>query len=324
MKIKNILTAAACISLCFAALTGCTVQKQDENMEQQNKNAETSKDFSYEIEKENEVSVADEAEPAELTYLRAKIKENHSAVGVAYCGFVSNIESIHDYNYASDFSTNSLFRVYPFFYIYPVSINVGVEMFAVVPASTQSHITVYKVVLSDNGEFVVDRDTVLYEDASGKPFVFLCNDHEAYSNVLIIVQDGDETVEVSPRISIEDDRGLVLGDGCYDFTVKDIRDYRSEAREYLTENIDEIRDGMENGMILRWDDEISLYGHYALQYALGKYDEDGTFHVVREYLIDEYYTMAFYAPAWDEDTTGWRVVGKGFEYSIFKFHQAKD
>lgn len=169
-------------------------------------------------------------------------------------------KSVHDYNYASDFSTNNIFNVYPFFYEYPVSLNVGVEMFAVVPASTQSYVKVYKVNLDDNGDFIVDRDTVLYEDETGKPFVLLCNDHEAYSNVLITVQNGDETVEFSPRISIENDDGLVLGEGCYDFTVKDIRDYHSEAREYLTENIDEIKDGIENGMSLRWDDEVYIYG----------------------------------------------------------------
>lgn len=36
-------------------------------------------------------------------------------------------------------------------------------------------------------------------------------------------------------------------------------------------------------------------------------------------MIDEYYTMAFYEPEEDEETVGWRVVGKGLEYN-----QAKD
>lgn len=312
MRIKNILMAAACIILCFALLTGCTAQKQDENTEPSN-------EFSSEIKEENKKNDTDESEPSELTYLRAKIKENDSTVGVAYVGFVPNTEIIHDYNYASDYSTSNIFNVYPFFYEYPVSLNVGVEMFAVVPASTQSYVKVYKVNLDDNGDFIVDRDTVLYEDETGKPFVLLCNDHEAYSNVLITVCDGDETVEFSPRISIENDDGLVLGEGCYDFTVKDIRDYHSEAREYLTENIDEIKDGIENGMSLRWDDEVYMCNHYTLKFVLGKYDEDGTFDIAREYLIDEYYTLAFYEPEEDEKTIGWRVVGKGFEYN-----QAKD
>lgn len=37
-----------------------------------------------------------------------------------------------------------------------------------------------------------------------------------------------------------------------------------------------------------------MYNHYTLKYVLGKYDENGTFDIAREYLIDEYYTLAFY------------------------------
>lgn len=310
MRIKNIFTTA-CIILCFALLTGCTVQKQDENRE-------PSKEFSSELKKENKKSDTDESEPSELTYLRVKIKENDSAVGVAYVGFVPNTEIIHDYNYASDFSTSNIFNVYPFFYEYPVSLNVGVEMFAVVPASIQSNIKVYKVGFGDDGELHVDRDTVLYEDKTGKPFILLCNDNEAYSNVLITVQDGDETVEFSPSLSLENGRDLVIGENCYDFTVNDIRAYSSEAHEYLTENIDEIKDGIKNGMTMRCEDEVFWYNHYALKYVLGKYDEDYNFIIAREYLIDEYYTLAYYELEDDEQTTGWRVVGKGLEYNQAK------
>lgn len=212
MRIKNILTAA-CIVLCFALLTGCTVQKQDEN-------TEFSKEFSSEIKKENKKNDTDESEPSELTYLRAKIKENDSTVGVAYVDFLPHAE-INANSHARDFSTSYFFNVYPFLSEYPVSVNVGVEMFAVVPASTQSYIKVYKVDFDDDGELFVDRDTVLYEDKTGKPFVLLCNDHEAYSNVLITVQDGDKTVEFSPSISLENGKDLVLSEGCYDFTVND-------------------------------------------------------------------------------------------------------
>lgn len=310
MRNRTILTAA-CIILCFALLTGCTAQKQDENTEPSN-------EFSSEIKEENKKNDTDESEPSELTYLRAKIKENDSAVGVAYVGFVPNNEIIHDYNYASDFSTSNIFNVYPFFYEYPVSLNVGVEMFAVVPASIQSNIKVYKVDVDDDGELHVDRDTVLYEDKTGKPFILLCNDHEAYSNVLITVQDGDETIEFSPSISLENGRDIVLGEGCYDFTVNDIRAYSDEAREYLTENIDEIKDGIKNGMRIRCDGEVFMYNHHTLKFVLGRYDEAGTFDIAREYLIDEYYTMAFYEPEEDEKTDGWRIVGKGLKYNQTK------
>lgn len=308
MKLKNILTAAACIILCFALLTGCTSQKDDEITEPSEGITSEVKD---KVEKKKNDSA--ETESAELTYLRAKIKENDSSVGVAYIDFVADIEAVKDHNYASDFSTNGIFKEYPFFYEYPVSVKTGSEMFAVVPANTESEIKVYKVDFGDDGELHVDRKTVLYEDKTGKPFILLCNDNEAYSNVLIAVQDGDKTVEFSPSLSLENGRDLILKDGCYDFTVNDIRAYSDEVHDYLIENIDEIKDGVKNGMTLRLCDDVFMYNHFTLKFELGKYDEDYNFIVAGAYLVDEYYTLAFYEPENGEQTIGWRVVGNGFE-----------
>lgn len=256
---------------------------------------------------------------SELTYLRAKIQENDSTVGVAYVGFVPNTEDVFEYNCASDFSTNNIFKEYPFFYGYPISVNVGHDMFSVVPLNESCHVKIYKVNFGKDGELYTDKDTVLYEDETGKPFFILCNEHEAYSNVLITVTNGDETVEFSPRISIEDDSGLLLADGCYDFTVKDIRDYVGEVRAYLSENIEEITDEIENGMLLLYNGEENLYGHYVLKYKLGYYDENADFQIVREYFIDEYYTMAYYEPDAGEKTKGWRMVGKGFDCNSMSY-----
>lgn len=313
MKLKNILTAAACVILCFALLTGCTAQKDDEGVE-------STKGFSAENKEEAAEKKNDnvEIEPAELTYLRAKIKENESSVGVAYIDFVPDIEAVKDHNYASDFSTNGIFKEYPFFYEYPVSVKTGSQMFAVVPANVNSEIKVYKVNVDDEGELHVDRNTVLYEDKAGKPFILLCNDHEAYSNVLISVKDGDKTVEFSPSVSLENGRDLILENGCYDFTVNDVRAYSDEVREYLVENIDEIKEGVENGMTLRSREGVFMCNHYTIKFELGKYDEDYNFIVAREYLVDEYYTLAFYEPEDGEQTIGWRVVGNGFEYNQAK------
>lgn len=216
MKKKNIVTAA-CIILSFAFLTGCTAQEQ-------NKHTESGKAFSSESKEENQKNNADESEPSELTHLRAKIKENNAAVGVAYIDFLPHAE-INANHHAGDFSTSCIFDIYPFLSEYPISVNVGLEMFAVVPASTQAYIKVYKVDFDDDGELFADRDTVLYEDKTGKPFVLLCNDHESYSNVLITIQDSDETVEFSPRISVENGNDLVLSEGCYDFTVNTVETY---------------------------------------------------------------------------------------------------
>lgn len=315
---KNILAATVCILFCVALLAGCAYQRPDEN-------ADTSTAPSTEAQKEENIETIENIEiveientqvsdPSELTYLHAKIRENGASVGVAYVGFVSNNQDVQAYNYASDFSTNPIFRDYPFFYEYPVSVNVGHDMFSVVPTGEQSQIKVYKVNIDEDGTLSVDRSTVLYEDKTGKPFFILCNDHEAYSNVLISVTSGNETVEFSPRISVESDEGLVLTEGCYDFTVKDIRDYIGEVGKYLAENIEQIRDGIENGFIIVYDSDEYLYGHYVLKYKLVKYHDDGNYEIARVYLIDEYYTMAYYEPEAGEETNGWRMVGKGFDY----------
>lgn len=311
MKMKNILAALMCVIFFVTLLSGCTAQKPNEN-------TDTSNDASLEAPKDGKKTETEteSTDSAELTYLRTKIKETGATVGVAYVGFVSNNESVADYNYASDFSTNGIFKEYPFFYEYPVSVNVGHDMFCVVPVSTQSHIKVYKVNFGDGGELSVDKESVLYEDKTGKPFFVLCNEHEAYSNILIEITSGDETVEISPRIAIENADGLVLGEGCYEFTVKDIRDYKTAVKEYLSENVDEIKDGIEDGLILMNDYEEDLYGHYVLKFKLGRYDDDGNFYTSREYMVDEYYTFAYYEPEAGENTRGWRMVGKGFDYRV--------
>lgn len=307
MRIKNVL-AAVCVILSFVLLVGCAAQKPDDDTERPK---ESSLDSREDI-KENDA--AGESEPAELTYLRAKIKENDSVVGVAYIDFVPDAENVRDYNYASDFSTNNIFNVYPFFYEYPVSVNMGAEMFAVVPSNPQSCVRVYKVNVNEDGELSVDRDTVLYENESGKPFILICNDNEAYSNVIITVSDGEKSVEFSPSLSRENGRDLVLAESCYDFTVNDIRAYSDEAHSFIIENIDEIRDGIEAGMTLRHCEDVFMYNHFVLKFQLGMYDEDNKFNVVREYLVDKYYTLAFYELEDDEQTIGWRVVGQGFRY----------
>lgn len=318
MKFKNIIMLTISLVLCLSLFVGCTNQSQE---------SKPSDGFNVDSPKKTEIASENPTEskttqaviePAELTYLRAKIKENDSSVGVAYIDFVPNIEAVKDYNCASDFSTNNIFKEYPFFYEYPVSVKTGSEMFAVVPANTQSDIKVYKVDFGDDGELQVDRDTVLYEDKTGKPFILLCNDNEAYSNVLIAVQDGDNTVEFSPSLSLENGRDLVLKDGCYDFTVNDVRAYSDEVHDYLIKNIDEIKEGVENGLTLRSCEDVFMCNHYTLKFELGKYDEDYDFIVARAYLVDEYYTLAFYEPENGEQTIGWRVVGNGFDHNMAK------
>lgn len=254
------------------------------------------------------------AEPAELTYLRAMLKENKATVGVAYIDFLPDAEEISKNAVAYDCSTNGIFNEYPFLARSKIALNRGHEMYALVPASKTAVITIYESGIDDEGNIKDVRSNVLYKGKAGEPVVIICNIHEAFSNVLISVKDGKKKVEFRPVISLENGRDIVLTDGCYDFTYRDIRAYSTEASQYLSENIDEIKNGIENGLTLRYRNEVFMYNHFTIKYELGSYNDDYEFEVVREYLVDDYYTMAFYQPEDGEETVGWRIVGKGFDY----------
>lgn len=256
-------------------------------------------------------SAANTNEAAELTYLRAKIKENKATVGVAYIEYIPDTGRIGKNTLAGDCSVSTIFKEYPFLSKCNVSLNRGNLMFAIVPASQNAVITVYKSGIDENGNTKDDKGKAILKKTAGEPIVILCNDHEAYSNVLICVKDGDKTIEIRPVISLENGRDIVLPKGCYDFTVRDIKDYKDEAYDYLCKNISEIKSGIKKGKTLRYSQEVYMYDHYTLKFELGKYDEDDNFVVSREYLIDDYYTLAFYEPKEKEKTIGWRVVGQG-------------
>lgn len=279
-------------------------------------------------EKTTEVSKAKQedepSEPAELTYLRAMLKENKATVGVAYIDFLPDAEEISKYAVAYDCSTNGIFNEYPFLARSEIALNRGHEMYALVPASKTAVITIYESGVDDEGNIKDVRSNVLFKSKAGEPVVIICNIHEAFSNVLISVKDGKKKVEFRPGISLENGRDIILTDGCYDFSYRDIRAYSTEASQYLSENIDEIKDGVNNGLTLRYRNEVFMYNHFTIKFELGSYNDDYEFEVVREYLVDDYYTLAFYQPEDSEETVGWRVVGKGFDYHNYTPEDVED
>lgn len=264
------------------------------------------------------------AEPAELTYLRAMLKENKATVGVAYIDFLPNAEEISKYAVAYDCSTNGIFNEYPFLARSEIALNRGHDMYALVPASKTAVITIYESGVDNEGNIKDNRSNVLYKGKAGEPVVIICNIHEAFSNVLISVKDGKKKVEFRPGISLENGRDIILTDGCYDFSYRDIRAYSTEASQYLSDNIDEIKDGVNNGLTLRYMNEVFMYNHFTIKFELGSYNDDYEFEVVREYLVDDYYTLAFYQPEDGEETVGWRVVGKGFDYHNYTPEDVED
>lgn len=252
-------------------------------------------------------------ENIELISLRSSIAEKNCMLGVAFLGYV---DSESDETTVRGYVTDStLAKTYPFLENCDPVLLEGAELYAFVPANKDTVVTVYRAEPSEDGNYIDHKDVPLYSGKSGEAVVLRCNISEVHANVLISVTDGKNTLEFHPTISLENGRDLVLGEGCYDFTFNDIRAYSDEAYEYLIENIDEIKDGIKNGMSIRYKGEVFMYNHYTLKYVLGKYDEDGTFDIAREYLIDEYYTLAFYELEENEKTIGWRVVGQGLEYN---------
>lgn len=309
MKKRKIFGAVLSVLLLFSLLTGCSAGKQ-ENPE--GSNADNSNTVSSEADSQ---ATQSSNEPAELTYLRAQIRENNASVGVACIEEFLTNKNITTDSLAGDCAPSLLFEKYPFLSNCKVALNNGNVMLAIVPANQASAVTVYKSGIDNDGNTKDEKDKVLFTGEAGAPVVLLCNDHEAYSNVLISVKDGDKTVEFRPTISLENGRDLVLSEGCYDFSVFDMRRYADAAHDYLCTNVKEISDGIRNGMQLNYVMDVYMYDHYTLKFQLGTYNDNGIFTAKREFLIDEYYTMVFDEPDDDETglTTGWEVVCGGLD-----------
>lgn len=318
MKKRKLLNAVFSVVLLISILAGCTTGKPTDNSESSDANAvDNSGVITLESADENSSESTTAVpqlknEAPELTQLRSQIKKNNATVGVANLGFLASTNNISANTVVGDCIMNVLLDKYPFLSKCKISLNKGNIMFAIVPASRSATVTVYKSGIDNNGNTKDDRNKVLFKSESGDPIVLLCNDNESFSNVLISVRDGNKTVEFHPIISLENGHDLVLADGCYDFSVYDIRSYIDEAGDYLKANVKEIRDGIKNGMKLSYSTEVFMYNHYTLKFQLGSYSTDGYFIPKREFLIDEYYTLVFNTPN-GNGSTGWEVVCGGLD-----------
>lgn len=284
MKKRKIFSAVFSALLLVLALAGCSADKRE------NPESTTADDSKAVSSKADSQTTASSDEAAELKNLRLQIKGNKALVGVAYLDFLSDTVNVSKNSLAVDRISSAMFDEYPFLERCPISFNEGNVAFAVVPASENVSVTIYRSSIDEEGMYKDETDKPLLKSEDGSPIVFLCNDNENYSNVLISVSDGDKVIKLRPMISLENGRDIVLPEGCYDFTDYDMRGYMSEADYYLRTYVDEIREGIDSGLSLNYDSEEFMYNHYALKYKLGKYNDDGSFDCKREYLIDEYYT----------------------------------
>lgn len=171
----------------------------------------------------------------------------------------------------------------------------GEEVYAIVPRAGMS-VSVYRVEMSEMGEYDDKLETSLYEGKKGEPILLRCNVSEIFPDVLLIVSDGRTMHLFRPMISLRDGH-LAAEEGCYDFSVYEpLPDDGGEigpfdgqngdiAYEILNE-VPEVREAIANGMQIMDTCEMEeIDGRPCRVFVLGT-NHDGQF--VRE----QYYAVS--------------------------------
>lgn len=208
-------------------------------------------------------------EELSLELLQDEILQSGNKVGLAFLGYVDSQSSevdLRDYIMYSDAG-----RAYPFLPMSWLLMVEGQELYAVVPPDETTSITIYASGVNEWGEYVDDTSMPLGENWPGEPLLLQCNLSEIYSNVLIVVNDGSETIAFRPSLSMEDGH-LVEIPGVYDFSiypnVPDESDV-SSAMDRLVQ-LEEIDAAMKQGMKLLYTGDVQMVaGQNCLLFALG-------------------------------------------------------
>ncbi len=252
-------------------------------------------------------------EDAESIYLRTKIQENSASVGIAYIDYLPQYDLDEEYTEIElvDYIANSkLGKQYPYLCQCPIIRNNGNHLFAIVPANADSMITVYKSYIDTNGNIKADEDNILFRGDCGDTVILYCNESDSYSNVLVTVTDGDKTIELHPMLSLERPRTIASEYGVYDFSLKDIRSYVDEARNYLIDSFPEIYDEIENGKTLNYLNEMYFYTDYVLCFGLTS-DQETDSDMQDLYYIDFDHTYTF-----DPEKNAWYIIGGGLDFAL--------
>ena len=157
-----------------------------------------------------------EAEASELSILQKQIGQNSCGAGVALLGYVDSELSMTDLSIYLE--ANAFIENYPFLSDAAYFMTEGQELYAIVPPNDKGRITVYASEITEEGEYIDEKSTPLFQGKPGEVLVLRCNFSEIYSNVLISVTDGGGAMEFRPSISLKDGHLTEL-DGVYDFTV---------------------------------------------------------------------------------------------------------
>lgn len=208
-------------------------------------------------------------EELSLELLQDEIMQSGNKVGLAFLGYVdsqSGEVDLRDYIMHSDAGSK-----YPFLLMSGLLMVEGQELYVIVPPDETTSITVYASGVNEWGEYVDDTSMPLGENWPGEPLLLQCNLSEIYSNVLIVVDDGSETIAFRPSLSMEDGH-LVEIPGVYDFSiypnVPDESDV-SSAMDRLVQ-LEEIDTAMKRGMKLLYTGDVQMVaGQNCLLFALG-------------------------------------------------------
>lgn len=187
----------AVLTVCALLLTGCANEPQKpENTKQP--------------------TSTEQPESSALDLLRSNVVENDCMLGVGFFGY---IDSESDEKYVRDYIANSeLANSYPFLIDCTPVLSEGEELFAFVPANDDTAITVYRADITEDGEYIENKDTPICAGKPGETIVLRCNISEVFSNALISVSDGKSIKEFLPMISLKDGH-MVNEPGCYDFSI---------------------------------------------------------------------------------------------------------
>ena len=173
---------------------------------------------------------------------------------------------------------NAFIETYPFLSDAAYFMTEGQELYAIVPPNDKGRITIYASEITEEGEYIDEKSTPLFQGKPGEVLVLRCNFSEIYSNVLISVTDGGSAMEFRPSISLKDGHLTEL-EGVYDFTeYEDFSDGQSiEIALEILQEIDEVRQGLEQGMSLMYiGDTDEIDGGCCMLFALGT-DSDEQF-----------------------------------------------
>lgn len=283
-------------ALCILILAGCekSPKKQYDDSQSSSKAAVESSSAGD--------SVA--AEENELSFLRSRISDNGSMLGIGFFGYVdseADNDSIKAYISAGDLAKN-----YPFLNKCDAVLSNGAELYALVPVNDTVTVSVYPSEISESGDYINKKDNPICIGKPGETVILRCNISEICANVLICVTDGKNVIEFHPTISLEN--GCVLpANGCYDFSIHAMtEEERAQNASERLNSTDEVSYALQHGMSLLYTgDEQVIDGNRCLIFALGTENDE---QFVREQL---YAVSDFCIYTYSAASDSWEILGAG-------------